>query len=105
MAVLHRFCCILDLFLVFSLLYLYRLEEMLHVCRDLLQQDPTLVDVWMIVANLYAANNEVKATQQVGISIFQSICCQNGCVIDKTFKLVTLMLSGLETLKRMYMYV
>ena len=65
-AFLHRFCCILDLFQVVSLLYLNRLEEMLHVCRDLLQQDPTLVDVWMIVANLYAANNEVKATQQVG---------------------------------------
>ena len=43
---------------------------MLHVCRDLLQQDPTLVDIWMIVANLYAANNEVKATEQVGILSF-----------------------------------
>ena len=69
-AVLHRFCCILVLFQVVSLLYLYRLEEMLHVCRDLLQQDPTLVDIWMIVANLYAANNEVKATEQVGILSF-----------------------------------
>ena len=45
-----------------------RLEEMLSVCRDLLQQDPTLVDIWLIVANLYAANKEVKATEQVSIS-------------------------------------
>ena len=41
---------------------------MLSVCRDLLQQDPTLVDIWLIVANLYAANKEVKATEQVRIS-------------------------------------
>ena len=38
---------------------------MLSVCRDLLQQDPSLVDIWTIVANLYAANNEVEATRQV----------------------------------------
>ena len=42
---------------------------MLSVCRDLLQQDPTLVDIWLMVANLYAANKEVKATEQVSISM------------------------------------
>lgn len=44
----------------------YRLEEMLSVCRDLLQREPSLVDIWLIVANLYAANGEVQATIQVG---------------------------------------
>ena len=68
---------------------------MLSVCRDLLQQDPTLVDIWMIVANLYAANNEVKATQQVGILNFP---------INRDKTLVALMLSRLETLKRIYQY-
>ena len=49
---------------------MFRLEEMLSVCRDLLQQDPSLVDIWMIVANLYAANKEFSATQQVGTFAF-----------------------------------
>ncbi|XP_045195741.2 zinc finger C3H1 domain-containing protein-like [Mercenaria mercenaria] len=42
-----------------------KLEEMLSVCRDLLQKDQSLVDIWLIVANLYAANGEIDATIQV----------------------------------------
>ena len=50
---------------------MFRLEDMLSVCRDLLQQDPSLIDIWMIVANFYAANKEFSATQQVSIFALQ----------------------------------
>ncbi|XP_052237963.1 zinc finger C3H1 domain-containing protein-like isoform X2 [Dreissena polymorpha] len=42
-----------------------KLEEMLAVCRDLLQQDQSLVDVWLTVADLYATNGEGEAVRQV----------------------------------------
>ncbi|KAL4233593.1 Zinc finger C3H1 domain-containing protein [Mactra antiquata] len=42
-----------------------KLEDILTICRDLLQKDQTLIDIWLTVANLYAANGDTDATVQV----------------------------------------
>ncbi|KAK3578434.1 hypothetical protein CHS0354_037400 [Potamilus streckersoni] len=42
-----------------------RFEEALNVCREILMNDPTLVEVWLIVANLYAMSGSTEATRQV----------------------------------------
>ena len=47
------------------------------MCRDLLQKDQSLVDIWLIVANLYAENDEIDATIQVSIlnpGVLKIIC-------------------------------
>ncbi|KAL3883330.1 hypothetical protein ACJMK2_029605 [Sinanodonta woodiana] len=42
-----------------------RFEDALNVCREILMNDPTLVEVWLIVANLYAMSGSTEATRQV----------------------------------------
>ena len=38
------------------------------MCRELIQQDQSLIDIWLVVANLYAVNGDKDATSQVDYS-------------------------------------
>lgn len=42
---------------------------MLNKCRMLIQQDQSLIDIWLVVANLYAASGDKDATVQVWVRV------------------------------------
>ncbi|XP_052809654.1 zinc finger C3H1 domain-containing protein-like [Mya arenaria] len=55
----------LHLNMIHLLLAQNKLEEVVGHCRGLLQQDQSLVLVWLTVANLYANNQDLDAAKQV----------------------------------------
>ena len=49
------------------MIYVYRYEEAISLCRKLLVANSCLVDIWLCVAELYSLVDDCDATRQVSI--------------------------------------